>query len=377
MMDLADTGSMRAHPGRVFGYCRVSTDRQTEGTSLEEQRRRICGAAAMLGSADPAIFSDEGVSGSIPLGSRPQGQQLLAGLRPGDTVIAAKLDRMFRDATDALSVVRSFEQGRINLVLLDLGSGSITGTSGSGASKFQFQLMAAFADFERDRIRERNREGKTAMRKKGLFPGGTPPYGFRVIKEGRCSRLAPDEREKALIKAARLLWDKGRPMKQILRTLEAQGFRNRAGKPLTSAQIYRFALRSADPDHDNVSARTKAALARRKAAGEKLGNPEIRKISPIGVAAVMQNAAQRLAQVIGHIDDLIAAGVYGFRPMARVLNAAEIPSPRGGIWHASSVRNAMIAAKRSFPPKADLTFRPGEGETAVPQIRIVRPPTQK
>ena len=115
-----------ARSGQVYGYCRVSTDRQLDGTSIEEQKRRIRRAAAMLGVDDPAIFSDEATSGSIPLGQRPQGQHMLAHLQSGDTVIAAKLDRMFRDATDALVQARTLGEARVNLILLDLGSDPIT-----------------------------------------------------------------------------------------------------------------------------------------------------------------------------------------------------------------------------------------------------------
>ena len=284
---------------------------------------------------------------------------------------------MFRDTTDALVQARALGEIGVNLVLLDLGTDSITAANGSGTGKLLFTCMAAFAGFERDRIRERNLEAKAALRARGLFPGGTPPYGSRVVKEGRFSRLVVNESEQTVIKTARLLWDQGRQMKQILAALEAQGFRNRAGKPFASAQIYRWIVWSADPDHVNISARTKAALARRKAAGQKLGNPEIRKISPLGVAALMHNAAQRVADVLPHIDDLIAAGVYGYREMARVLNASEIPSARGGRWHASSVRNVMKAADRSFLSKAETPTRPGQGNSTARQIRIVRPATQK
>jgi DNA invertase Pin-like site-specific DNA recombinase len=330
----------------------------------------------MLGNDDPMIFSDEAVSGSIALGRRPQGQQLLAGLQPGDTVIAAKLDRMFRDTTDALLQVRTFSEAGINLILLDLGNDSLTATTGSGVEKLQFHFMAAFADFERDRNRERNREGKAALRAQGLHPGGPPRYGFRAVKEGRHSRLVPEEHEQALIKATLLLWDQGLRMKDILSALTAQGFRNRAGNPVASPRVYSI-VSSVDPDRENISARTKAALARRKAAGEKLGNPEIRKIAPLGVDAVMQNAAQRLANVLPHIDDLIAAGVSGYRQMARVLNAKGIPGLRGGRWPVSSVRNVMIAAKRSFPAKGTAASHPAQGKGAVRQLRIASPMTQK
>ena len=372
-----DTGAMPARSGQVYGYSRVSTDRQIDGTSLDEQERRIRGAAAMLGGGEPIIYSDAGVSGSIALNKRPQGQQLLAALQPGDTVIAAKLDRVFRDTSDALAQARALGEMGVNLVLLDLGTNSITATNGRGTGKLLFTCMAAYADFERDRTRERNLEGKAALRARGLFAGGTPPYGFSVIKEGRFSRLIPNEHEQTIIKTARLLWDQGLQMKQILAGLEARGFRNRAGNPFSSAHIYRWTAWSADPDYVNISARTKAALARRKAAGQKLGNPEIRKISPLGVAAVMQNAAQRVADVLPHIDDLLASGISGYREMARVLNASEIPSARGGRWHASSVRNVMKAADRSFPAKSEAASRSEQSNPAARQIRIVRPATQK
>jgi DNA invertase Pin-like site-specific DNA recombinase len=359
----------------VYGYCRVSTDRQLDGTSIEEQKRRIRGAAKMLGADDPTIYSDKGVSGSVPLGQRPQGQLLLAQLQSGDTVIAAKLDRMFRDSTDALVQARALGEAGVNLILLDLGSDPIT--TGSGTGKMMFHFLAAFADFERVRSRARSCEGKAALRAQGLFPGGTPPYGTRVVKEGRFSRLVAHEGEEIVIKTARLLWDQGRQMKDILAALGARGFRNRAGKPFSSAQIYRWAVWSVAPDHANISARTKEALARRKAKGERLGNPEIRKISPLGIIALMETSARRVAEVMPHIDELIAAGVRGYREMARLLNASEIPTARGRRWHASSARNLMLAAGRSFPAKAGPTSRSGEGDPAVRQIRIVRPATQK
>jgi Resolvase, N terminal domain len=44
--------------------------------------------------------SERGVSGSKPLGDRPEGAALLAVLQPGDVVITPKLDRMFRPALD-------------------------------------------------------------------------------------------------------------------------------------------------------------------------------------------------------------------------------------------------------------------------------------
>ncbi len=179
-----DTGAMPARSGQVYGYSRVSTDRQIDGTSIDEQKRRIHGAAAMLGSGEPIIYSDAGVSGSIALNKRPQGQQLLAALRPGDTVVAPKLDRMFRDTTDALMQARALGEMGVNLVLLDLGTDSVTATNGRGTRKLLFTCMAAFADFERDRTRERNLEGKAALRAARIVCGQHSALRFQRRQGG-------------------------------------------------------------------------------------------------------------------------------------------------------------------------------------------------
>ena len=58
------------------------------------------------------IVIEEGVSGSIPVEERPAGGALFARLERGDMVIAAKLDRLFRSALDALKVVAEPERAR-------------------------------------------------------------------------------------------------------------------------------------------------------------------------------------------------------------------------------------------------------------------------
>src|SRR4051812_28675441 len=112
----------------VYGYARVSTERQAdEGVSLDEQIRRIEGRTLEQGWQIAEVFVERGVSGSVPLGDRPEGARLLAVLQPGDIVIAAKLDRMFRSALDALNVIRDFQRQRVSLWLLDLGGGGSRG----------------------------------------------------------------------------------------------------------------------------------------------------------------------------------------------------------------------------------------------------------
>jgi len=95
----------------VYGYTRVSTDRQAdEGESLGAQHRVVEGYAMMLGLKLDEIFVERGVSGSKPLRDRPEGARLLATLKEGDVLITPKLDRMFRSALDALNVLGQIQK---------------------------------------------------------------------------------------------------------------------------------------------------------------------------------------------------------------------------------------------------------------------------
>src|SRR3954452_25090170 len=108
----------------VYGYTRVSTDRQAdEGESLGAQQRVVEGYAMMLGLKLDEIFVERGVSGSKPLRDRPEGARLLATLKEGDVLITPKLDRMFRSALDALNVLGQIQKRGVSLHMIDLGGG--------------------------------------------------------------------------------------------------------------------------------------------------------------------------------------------------------------------------------------------------------------
>ncbi len=91
-------------------------------------------------------------------------------------MVAPKLDRVFRSALDALQVCADFKRRGVNLHLLDLG-GDVTG---NGVAGLFMKIAAAFAEFERDRIAERQRDVKRDMRARGKYLGGYTPFGHRV-----------------------------------------------------------------------------------------------------------------------------------------------------------------------------------------------------
>ena len=110
-------------------------------------------------------------------------------------VIAPKLDRLFRSALDALKVVDDLRRRGVSLCLLDLG-GDI---SGNGLSKLFLTIAAAFAEAERDRIKERVSQSKADQEARGRYLGGTVPFGYR---RGESGELVPHEGEQEAIRFA-------------------------------------------------------------------------------------------------------------------------------------------------------------------------------
>jgi putative DNA-invertase from lambdoid prophage Rac len=181
---------------RVFGYSRVSTAEQVdEGVSLDTQRQQIAGYAMIKGWQVDEVFEERGVSGSIPLADRPEGKRLLAAIGKGDVVVSAKLDRAFRSAADALTVLEELKDQSVGLHLIDLG-GDVTG---NGVSKMVFTILAAVAEGERDRIRERIRDARRHLASQGIFAGGLRPFGYDKVPDGDIVRLVPNAAEMAVI----------------------------------------------------------------------------------------------------------------------------------------------------------------------------------
>ena len=144
---------------RAALYCRVST---TESQSVEMQLYDLRQLAKQRGIEIVAEFCDEGVSGSRD--SRPQLDQLLLNAQRGkfEAILVWRLDRLGRSLQH---LVRLFENFRSwNVSLISFGEGLDFSTS---MGKLFYQLSGAFAEFERDCIRERVRAGLRNARAKG------------------------------------------------------------------------------------------------------------------------------------------------------------------------------------------------------------------
>lgn len=223
----------------LYGYVRVSTVEQAEEgrSSLSDQERRVRGCAMMRGGEIAEIFRDAGVSGSIPLLRRPAGGEMASRLVSGDIVIAAKMDRLFRSALDAIGTAEDFARRGIGLVLADVGPDPVTE---NGSSKLFFSMLAAFAEFERGRIAERMNDGRKGKAARGGHVGGDAPYGYRKVGLGRDSVLVPEAAEQEVIRRVRVLRRNGLSYRDIAEDLGALEKRSRTGGAFLPMQIKRM-----------------------------------------------------------------------------------------------------------------------------------------
>lgn len=140
--------------GRKFGYARVST---------KDQKLRMQKDALKAVQCD-RIFADHGVSGSRA--SRPGLDKMLKTLKPGDTVIVFKLDRLGRSVLHLSDLLVRFREQEIGFV--SIAEGINTTTPGG---KLVYHLFSAFAEFQRDIIIENTLAGLEAARSRGRTPG--------------------------------------------------------------------------------------------------------------------------------------------------------------------------------------------------------------
>jgi putative DNA-invertase from lambdoid prophage Rac len=225
----------------ILGYIRCSTADQVkeDRSSLQTQTDVIEGFARIRGahSLDVQIYTDAGVSGAVRLAKREAGAQLLADMKPGDIVVASKLDRMFRSASDAIDMFDEFKKRGVDLVLFDISHEPVS----AGVGKLIMTILAAVADMERIRIKERTADGRRAKKAKG-GPVGNVPFGYRKVGEGRAATLEEDMRELEAKASMISCFEAGMSYPAISKALVEFKLLSRSGKPFTPMAIRRVVM---------------------------------------------------------------------------------------------------------------------------------------
>lgn len=143
-----------------LGYMRVS---KADGSqSLDLQRDALLAA-----DVDPARLYEDTVSGRLD--ARPGLEAALKALRPGDSLVVWKLDRLGRSLHHLVNTVHDLTQRGIGLRVLTGQGASIDTTRAEG--KLVFGIFAALAEFERELISERTKAGLASARARGRKGG--------------------------------------------------------------------------------------------------------------------------------------------------------------------------------------------------------------
>lgn len=165
-----------------LGYIRVSsvaqnTDRQLEGQTLDR------------------VFTDK-LSGKDM--QRPELQELIRYARQGDTVHVHSLDRLGRNLDDLRKLLQELTGKGVTVHFVKENL-TFSSEAKNPMSGLLFNIMGAFAEFEREIIRERQREGVQIAKAKGLYKGRKQEMTDERIQEIK-SRVAAGQAKATIAK---------------------------------------------------------------------------------------------------------------------------------------------------------------------------------
>lgn len=237
---MARRGAEAAAATTAIGYVRVSTQEQAEhGISLDAQEARIRAYCTMRALDLVEVVIDAAVSaGKYTLDEREGGSRIIAAVNAGTVrhLVSVKLDRLFRDAEDALHQTKAWDKAGVALHLIDLGGASIDTSTAMG--RMFMTMMAGFAELERNVIAERTALALARKREKGEKTGGDVPYGKMLATDGR--HLIDNTSEQIIIALIRDLRQAGISIRGIVAELTRQGLTNRVGRAFAPTQIVRM-----------------------------------------------------------------------------------------------------------------------------------------
>ena len=200
-----------AHKALLVGYARTSTAEQEAGLHAQVRDLQAAGCTK--------IFQEQVSS----IAERAELERALDYVRGGDTLVVTKVDRLARSTVGLWEIVKrleAVEDDGAGLRVLNLGGETVDTKSATG--KLILTIFAGFAQFEREMMLERQREGIAKAKAENRYLGRRPS-----------ARLKADEAVK-LYKAGRSVTDIATTLSigrgSVYRALEAAGMKSVPGR---------------------------------------------------------------------------------------------------------------------------------------------------
>lgn len=218
---------------RAVIYSRFSSEKQSE-TSLQDQERICAARAARDGLEVTERFSDEGVSGSTPLASRPGGRGLLAAMfaKRFDVLIVEGLDRLSRDQVECEQTCRRFEHRQLRIVGVSDGY-----DSASASRKIQRGVRGLINEIYLDDLRAKTHRGLSGQVARGFHAGGLS-FGYRSIAVEGGHHLEVDEKQAEIVREVFARYVAGESCQAIAAALNVQRIASPRGGTWAVSAIY-------------------------------------------------------------------------------------------------------------------------------------------
>lgn len=170
-----------------IGYARTSTLEQVAGFEARVKELKSLGCERVL---------KEQVSS---IAARPQLERALDSLRKGDVLIVTKLDRLARNVVHLGQIVERIQKAGASLRIVSMGL-----DTGTATGKLMLNVMGSVAQFEREMMLERQREGIARAKAEGKYRGGKRSFSDERLAALRASgmSMAAIARELGVTRAA-------------------------------------------------------------------------------------------------------------------------------------------------------------------------------
>lgn len=173
----------------LIGYMRISKADGSQTTDLQLD-------ALIAAGVDPENIYEDSASGAKD--DRPDLASCLKALRPGDTLVVWKLDRLGRSLPHLVAIMEDLNKRKVGLKVLTGHGANIDTTTAAG--KMIFGIFAALAEFERELISERTKAGLVAARARGRQGGRRPKMTPAKLKLAQAALKDPNTQVSGLCK---------------------------------------------------------------------------------------------------------------------------------------------------------------------------------